>query len=72
MHTLPHASQLHNRSTFPHPLFVPTLKYRNKKAVEAKMNETHTKNPSSQIVIFDTTLRDGEQSPGATMSLQEK
>ncbi|MGB9154150.1 MAG: 2-isopropylmalate synthase, partial [Alphaproteobacteria bacterium] len=36
------------------------------------MNETHTKNPSSQIVIFDTTLRDGEQSPGATMSLQEK
>lgn len=25
-----------------------------------------------RIVIFDTTLRDGEQSPGATMNLQEK
>ncbi len=24
------------------------------------------------IIIFDTTLRDGEQSPGATMSMQEK
>ena len=30
-----------------------------------------TKN-SEQIVIFDTTLRDGEQSPGATMTLEEK
>lgn len=30
-------------------------------------------NPSTrQIVIFDTTLRDGEQSPGASMNLQEK
>ncbi len=25
-----------------------------------------------RIIIFDTTLRDGEQSPGATMSLKEK
>ena len=25
-----------------------------------------------QVLIFDTTLRDGEQSPGATMSLAEK
>ncbi len=25
-----------------------------------------------QITIFDTTLRDGEQSPGASMNLQEK
>ena len=24
------------------------------------------------IIIFDTTLRDGEQSPGATMTLKEK
>lgn len=27
---------------------------------------------SKNIAIFDTTLRDGEQSPGATMSLKEK
>lgn len=27
---------------------------------------------AKQIIIFDTTLRDGEQSPGATMSMQEK
>ena len=25
-----------------------------------------------KIIIFDTTLRDGEQSPGATMSMKEK
>lgn len=30
-------------------------------------------NPSSHpIIIFDTTLRDGEQSPGASMNIQEK
>jgi 2-isopropylmalate synthase len=28
--------------------------------------------PADHIVIFDTTLRDGEQSPGATMTLEEK
>jgi len=27
---------------------------------------------SDRVVIFDTTMRDGEQSPGASMSLQEK
>ncbi len=31
-----------------------------------------TDNTSRQIVIFDTTLRDGEQSPGASMNLVEK
>ncbi len=25
-----------------------------------------------QLIIFDTTLRDGEQSPGASMNMQEK
>ena len=28
--------------------------------------------PPRQIVIFDTTLRDGEQSPGCSMNLEEK
>src|SRR5438034_3052278 len=32
------------------------------------------RNPQStqRIRVFDTTLRDGEQSPGATMNLEEK
>ena len=28
--------------------------------------------PQDRVVIFDTTLRDGEQSPGASMNLDEK
>ena len=28
--------------------------------------------PSNRLIIFDTTLRDGEQSPGCTMNFQEK
>src|SRR5881392_2354400 len=28
--------------------------------------------PHERLTIFDTTLRDGEQSPGATMNLAEK
>ena len=27
---------------------------------------------SEKVLIFDTTLRDGEQSPGASMNLEEK
>jgi 2-isopropylmalate synthase len=27
---------------------------------------------SDRVIIFDTTLRDGEQSPGATMTFEEK
>ncbi|MEK9645850.1 MAG: 2-isopropylmalate synthase, partial [Alphaproteobacteria bacterium] len=27
---------------------------------------------SNRVIIFDTTLRDGEQSPGASMNLDEK
>ena len=27
---------------------------------------------SEKVVIFDTTLRDGEQSPGASLSISEK
>src|SRR5271165_1706514 len=28
--------------------------------------------PTERVLIFDTTLRDGEQSPGASMTLEEK
>src|SRR5512136_527633 len=27
---------------------------------------------TDRVIIFDTTLRDGEQSPGASMTMQEK
>src|SRR5579863_3932329 len=33
---------------------------------------TTTSDNSERIRIFDTTLRDGEQSPGAAMTLEEK
>ena len=36
---------------------------------------THPANGSTdseRVVIFDTTLRDGEQSPGASMTFEEK
>ena len=29
-------------------------------------------NQPDRIIIFDTTLRDGEQSPGATLNKEEK
>jgi 2-isopropylmalate synthase len=34
--------------------------------------ETVSRNESDRVIIFDTTMRDGEQSPGASMSLEEK
>src|SRR5258705_2947470 len=33
---------------------------------------TATQSEADRFVIFDTTLRDGEQSPGATMTHEEK
>jgi 2-isopropylmalate synthase len=38
------------------------------------MNTTpdKTANDKNRVIIFDTTLRDGEQSPGASMTLEEK
>ncbi|HEX4117196.1 MAG TPA: 2-isopropylmalate synthase [Rhizomicrobium sp.] len=35
-------------------------------------NEQHKAQPLQKIKIFDTTLRDGEQSPGAAMTHEEK
>ena len=36
------------------------------------MTSSQAASEKDRIVIFDTTLRDGEQSPGATMTLEEK
>ena len=33
---------------------------------------TPTQSAKDRVVIFDTTLRDGEQCPGATMTFEEK
>ena len=32
----------------------------------------HIARPPNYVRIFDTTLRDGEQSPGCTMNVEEK
>src|SRR5277367_3467085 len=32
----------------------------------------HKSDNANRLIIFDTTLRDGEQSPGASMNLAEK
>ncbi|MEM6780477.1 MAG: 2-isopropylmalate synthase [Pseudomonadota bacterium] len=34
--------------------------------------QTQTQDDKNRIIIFDTTLRDGEQSPGCSMNLEEK
>jgi len=39
---------------------------------EKKLRCLQMVNDKNRVVIFDTTMRDGEQSPGASMSLEEK
>jgi 2-isopropylmalate synthase len=34
--------------------------------------EDAVRNPRDRVIVFDTTLRDGEQSPGATLTAEEK
>src|SRR5512136_2113288 len=36
------------------------------------MNQNEDTNVRDRVYIFDTTLRDGEQSPGASMNTEEK
>ena len=35
-------------------------------------NKMRVMDDKERVFIFDTTMRDGEQSPGASMSLEEK
>ena len=35
-------------------------------------NHSANRDPAARVIIFDTTLRDGEQSPGCSMNLEEK
>ena len=41
-------------------------------ASDTQMNDNSMNADKERVVIFDTTLRDGEQSPGASMTLEEK
>src|SRR2546430_9558310 len=36
------------------------------------MSSTNARNDGDRVLIFDTTLRDGEQSPGISLNRQEK
>ena len=38
----------------------------------SEANSPTEKSESDRVIIFDTTLRDGEQSPGASMTHEEK
>ena len=42
------------------------------KAVPAAVQQAHKTTNTDKVFIFDTTLRDGEQCPGATMTFEEK
>ncbi|MEO1447183.1 MAG: 2-isopropylmalate synthase, partial [Cyanobacteria bacterium J06635_11] len=45
----------------------------NRSASSNTHSATHSLGPvADRVLIFDTTLRDGEQSPGATMNVAEK
>src|SRR5437867_3146649 len=40
--------------------------------MESNRNKAEQRKERDRVVIFDTTLRDGEQCPGATMTFDEK
>jgi hypothetical protein len=52
-----------SHSDSPSPLYVP---------VKPTAHDLYTGRDPARVKIFDTTLRDGEQSPGCTMNTEEK
>ena len=40
--------------------------------MSSNQDQAHERPRRDRVVIFDTTLRDGEQCPGATMTFEEK
>ena len=47
-------------------------KHHHDHGAEEQRQEAQRQEDANRVVIFDTTLRDGEQSPGASMTLEEK
>ena len=41
-------------------------------AADKPASDTPARSETDRVLIFDTTLRDGEQSPGAAMTLEDK
>ena len=41
-------------------------------AADKPVSDTSPRSETDRVLIFDTTLRDGEQSPGAAMTLEDK
>ena len=41
-------------------------------AADKPVSDKPSRSETDRVLIFDTTLRDGEQSPGAAMTLEDK
>src|SRR5690606_26620466 len=64
-----HHRLAHGRSTRNHPMSDKPVEADNAAAHRPEAARTEA---ADRVFIFDTTLRDGEQCPGATMTFEEK